>query len=54
MKDNAQLLIYAVTGIFVLLIVYPFRDYIVIGLVGAGSIYVYKLANEPDDRKPRR
>ena len=51
MKDNTQLVLYAVGGIFVLLIVYSLRDYLVIGLVSAGSIYVYKLAN--DDRTPR-
>ena len=54
MKDNTQLVLYAVGGTFVLLIVYSLRDYFVIGLVSAGSIYVYKLANEPDDRRPRR
>ena len=54
MKDNAQLVLYAVGGTFVLLIVYSLRDYLVIGLVSAGSIYVYKLANKPDDGKPRR
>ena len=53
MKDNAQLLIYAVAGIFVLLIVYSLRDYLVIGLVSAGSIYVYKRASASDDGKPR-
>lgn len=54
MKDNAQLVLYAVGGTFVLLIVYSLRDYLVIGLVSAGSIYVYKLVNKPDDEKPRR
>ena len=51
MKDNAQLVLYAIGGTFVLLIVYSLRDYLVIGLVSAGSIYFYKLAN--DDRTPR-
>ena len=45
MKDNAQLVLYAVGGIFVLLIGYSLRDYLVIALVSAGSIYVYKLTN---------
>ena len=53
MKDNAQLVLYAVGGTFVLLIVYSLRDYLVIGLVSAGSIYVYKLASANDDRTPR-
>ena len=51
MKDNTQLVLYAIGGTFVLLIVYSLRDYLVIGLVSAGSIYVYKLAS--DDRTPR-
>ena len=54
MKDNAQIVLYAIGGTFVLLIVYSIRDYLIIGLVSAGSIYVYKLATEPDDGKPRR
>ena len=51
MKDNAQLVLYAVGGTFVLLIVYSLRDYLVIGLVSAGSIYVYKLANDNNHKK---
>lgn len=51
MKDNAQLVLYAVGGIFVLLLIYSLRDYLVIGLLSAGAVYLYQLTN---DRKPRR
>ena len=54
MKATPQLILYAVGGTFVLLLVYTLRDYVVIGLVSAGAIYLYKLTTESNDRKPRR
>jgi hypothetical protein len=50
MKATPQLILYAVGGTFVLLLVYALRDYVVIGLVSAGAIYLYKLTTEPHDR----
>ncbi len=43
MKHNQQIFVYAVGGVVVLLLIYPIRDYIVIGLVSAGTVYLYKL-----------
>ena len=54
MKDHTQLICYAIGGVFVVLIVYKLRDYIVIGLVSAGAIYLYRLATDPNDRTPPR
>ena len=50
MRDNALLVLYAIGGVFVLLIVYLLRDVIVFGLVSAGTIYLYRLTNGPNDR----
>jgi len=44
MNHNHQIFVYAVGGVVVLLLIYPIRDYIVIGLVSAGTVYFYKLA----------
>ena len=44
MNHNQQIFVYAVGGVVVLLLIYPIRDYIVIGLVSAGTVYLYKLA----------
>ena len=54
MKETPQLILYAIGGTFVLLLVYALRDYLVIGLVSAGAIFLYKLTTENNDRKPRR
>ena len=54
MKATPQLILYAVGGTFVLLLVYALRDYVVIGLVSAGAIYLYKLTTEPHDRDGRK
>ena len=51
MKDNSELVVYAVGGVFVVVLIYSIRDYIVIGLVSAGAIYLYKLVNESN--RPR-
>ena len=49
-----QLVLYAVGGVFLLLMVFTLRDYVVIGLVSAGAIYLYKLTTESNDRNNRR
>ena len=54
MKATPQLILYAVGGTFVLLLVYALRDYVVIGLVSAGAIFLYKLTTESNDRNRRR
>jgi len=46
MKDSSELVAYVVGGVFVVVLIYSIRDYIVIGLVSAGAIYIYKLVNE--------
>ena len=51
MKDNSELVVYAVGGVFVVVLIYSIRDYIVIGLVSAGAIYLYKLVNESNGRR---
>ena len=38
MKDNTQLVLYAVGGTFVLLIVYSLRDYLIIGQIGRAHV----------------
>ena len=54
MNEKPQLMLYAIGGIFVLLVVYALRDYVVIGLVSAGAVYLYKLTTESNDRNGRR
>ena len=54
MKDHTQLICYAIGGIFVVLVVYTLRDYLVIGLVSAGAIFLYKLTTDSNDRNNRR
>ena len=54
MNDNSQIILYAVAGIFVVVVIYSIRDYIVIGLVSAGAIYLYKLVNDSNNRGRRR
>ena len=54
MKDHTQLICYAIGGIFVVLIVYALRDYLVIGLVSAGAIFLSQLTTESNDRNHRR
>ena len=54
MKETPQLTMYAIGGTFVLLVVYTLRDYVVIGLVSAGAIFLYKLTTESNDRNRRR
>ena len=54
MNEKPQLILYAIGGIFVLLLVYALRDYVVIGLVSAGAIFLYKLITESNDRNDRR
>jgi hypothetical protein len=49
-----QLILFAIGGIFLLLVVYALRDYVVIGLVSAGAIFLYKLTIESSDRNRRR
>jgi len=46
MKNNDEMIVYAVGGVFVIVLLYSVRDYIVLGLVSAGAIYLYKLVNE--------
>ena len=47
-----QLVLYAVGGVFLLLMVYSLREYVVIGLVSAGAVFLYKLTNE-NNQRPR-
>jgi hypothetical protein len=54
LNEKPQLILYAIGGIFVLLVVYTLRDYVVIGLVSAGAIFLYKLTTESNDRNHRR
>lgn len=51
MNDMPKLILYAVGGLFVLMLIYTIRDYIVIGLVSAGAVYVYKLTTGKNDRR---
>ncbi len=53
-NNTTQLILYTIGGVFVILLVYPFREYIVLGLVGAGALYLYKLVNRSNDRHRRR
>jgi hypothetical protein len=53
MNEKPQLILYAIGGIFLLLVVYALRDYVVIGLVSAGAIFLYKLTTESSDRNRR-
>jgi hypothetical protein len=53
MNEKPQLILYAIGGTFVLLLAYMLRDYVVIGLVSAGAIFLYKLTTE-NDRNDRR
>lgn len=53
MYEKPQLILYAIGGIFLLLVVYALRDYVVIGLVSAGTIFLYKLTTESNDRNRR-
>jgi hypothetical protein len=46
MEDNSQLIAYAVGGVFVIILLYSFRDYILIGLVSLGAISMYKIYND--------
>ena len=52
MNQKPQLMLHAVGGVFLLLIIYTLRDSIVIGLVGAGAIYLYKLTTG-NNHRPR-
>lgn len=54
MNDNTELIIYAVGGVFVVALLYSIRDYIVIALVGAGAIYIYKVINDCNGGNRRR
>lgn len=54
MNEKPQLILYAIGGIFVLLVVYTLRDYLVIGLVSTGAIFLYKLTTENNGRNDRR
>lgn len=54
MNEKPQLILYAIGGIFVLLVVYTLRDYVLIGLISAGAVYLYKLITETNDRNDRR
>ena len=54
MNEKPQLILYAIGGIFVLLVVYSLRDYLFIGLVSTGAIFLYKLTTESNDRNRRR
>ncbi len=54
MNEKPQLILFAIGGIFLLLVVYALRDYVVIGLVSAGAIFLYKLTTESNDRNRRR
>ena len=46
MKDNTEIIVYAIGGVFVIVVLYSIRDYIVIGLISAGAIYIYKMIND--------
>ena len=53
MAEQTKLLVYAFGGTFVVLLLYAIGDYVVIGLIGAGAIYIYQLITTPNDRNRR-
>lgn len=52
-NNHTQLVACVTGGVLILIVIYTMRDYIVVGLVGAGAIYLYKLATESKDRNRR-
>ena len=54
MNNNNQLVTYVVGGVVILIVVYTMREYLVLALVGAGAIYIYKLVDESNRRNRRR
>lgn len=50
-QNNYQLLPYAIGGVFLVIVIYSVGEYILIGMVSAGAIYLYKLANESNGRR---
>ena len=53
-NNNQQLVAYVVGGVIVIVVLYPLREYLVLALVGAGAIYLYKLVDESNRRNRRR
>ena len=53
MNNSTHLIIIAVGGVFVFVLLYAIRDYIVIGLVSAGAICIYKLVSDSNDKNRR-
>lgn len=53
MNKNNQLVTFVVGGVVVLIVIYTMREYLVLALVGAGAIQLYKLATESKDRNRR-
>ena len=54
MKDNTELIVYAIGGVFVIVLLYSIKDYIVIGFVSASAIYIYKIINDGNGGSRRR
>ena len=52
-NNKNQLVTFVVGGVVVLIVVYTMREYLVLALVGAGAIQLYKLATQAKDRNPR-
>ncbi len=53
MNNNNQIVTFVVGGVVVLIVVYTMREYLVLALVGAGAIQLYKLATDSKDRNRR-
>ena len=54
MNDNSRLLSYATGGVIILILMYSMKEYLVLGLVGAGAIYIYKLVEDSNHGNRRR
>jgi hypothetical protein len=52
-NNNNQLVTFVVGGVVILIVFYTMREYLVLALVGAGAIHLYKLASDPKDRNRR-
>ena len=53
-NDNSRLISYATGGVIFLILVYSMKEYLVLGLVGAGAIYIYKLVDDSNHGNRRR
>ncbi len=53
-NNNNQLVTFVVGGVVVLIVIFTMREYLVLALVGAGAIQIYKLATQAKDRNRRQ